>query len=510
MDVDLEGRTTLVIPPIEDKEAGRVKFLSVHEMKLAWSRVGSGDNYKASLPLEVIYNDLKEKDNMKDALFFWNFLRVMDDEVKVSIAVRREFLEGFIDHPNEYISTVAMVEFLPTSIWRKLLWDNNIDFMSFESFLRRLKDGQRGAIEQAYNAVLSKFGISTSEILLPVDQCVQKHRWQNELCYRILFEELSPKERYMQKAAWVSNLFGMDFGSNRYPKGICNDFERDGTSHSYFLSIKDGQDDFVVRQEHGGVYWWLYQKVRSNYSWNRDVKVELEKHICPGFWLTMIAHFLFWIVSPVCLLVSFAVSYQQIEVVHSIFPYTVAILALITPAWIIIALINGFFRLVDSMIDDTLENKINFRVLQSIAIFIVLIFTGYIGDAWLLPLLGIVSGVIWNALDIFHEAHVLVYGGVINAIIVEVTMLGFIGYTAKFRVVEKKFPRFSDYPKYLLVVFSYVACLVLMTTYDEYAVDVFMVIIGLSSLVLELAETFKLFVLSIGFGWVWFLMACWI
>jgi hypothetical protein len=43
----------------------------------------------------------------------------------------------------------------------------------------------------------------------------------------------------------------------------------------------------------------MYKTVRSNYVLFPNKDVKLSTHVCPGFWFTLLMHFLFWIISPV-------------------------------------------------------------------------------------------------------------------------------------------------------------------------------------------------------------------
>jgi hypothetical protein len=95
----------------------------------------------------------ERKENIAVALCFWSF--VMNKIPAQWQSARQEFLSVFVKSDNHYVKIVAMVELLPTSVWRKLLWKNNIDFSSFEAFLRRLTTTQLMAIETCYNEFTS-------------------------------------------------------------------------------------------------------------------------------------------------------------------------------------------------------------------------------------------------------------------------------------------------------------------------------------------------------------------
>ncbi|MBT6068109.1 hypothetical protein HOG50_04865, partial [bacterium] len=93
------------------------------------------------------------KELILSALVLWRF--ALNTLTNHSWEIRRKFLSQFIDHENYGIRLVAQIESLPTSIWRKILWKQNIDFVTFESFLRRISSLSADAINNNYSDLMS-------------------------------------------------------------------------------------------------------------------------------------------------------------------------------------------------------------------------------------------------------------------------------------------------------------------------------------------------------------------
>ncbi len=252
-------------------------------------------DYQQGLIFE--HYDSKTKSQIQEALGFWEFIRLHSSNFSDN-AEMRAFLATFITHTNPFISTIAYIEMLPTKVWRKILWAYNVDFQSFESFLRRLKPDQLQAIK---NNWLNLFG--GKEPIMPEvfkkslrDRI--KYWFKSNIAQNLLTDRLNPADRYMSKSAWAYSLLGLDFGFGKYPEGINNDKEIEDRSIGRFLSVKSHINDFVVNQE-SGKYWLMYSSARKNFVWGFWKKsVTLRTHICPGFWKTLLLHLLFWIVSP--------------------------------------------------------------------------------------------------------------------------------------------------------------------------------------------------------------------
>lgn len=247
--------------------------------------------------------EVVKKEQIASALIFWKFLK--ENFVSKDL-IKRRFISFFLEHEmisevNKYVRVVAMCESLPTSVWRKLLWRENIDFMSFESFLRRLSDEQIKEIENNYNDL---FG---SKKIAVIPRVFKKSlRDKIKILFglinvkKLLCEKFNSEVRNQSKGAYAFSLLSLDFGFSLYPKGDDNDTKITNQKFTRFLSVKEHINDFIVNQE-DGKYWWLYRKARSNYAFNPNKKIELGSHICPGFWKTLLLHFWFWIVSPIAL-----------------------------------------------------------------------------------------------------------------------------------------------------------------------------------------------------------------
>lgn len=96
-----------------------------------------------------------------DALIFWNFLfwRMPWDEsnlTQVEWMRRKDLLEQFINHGNRYIAIIAMIESMPTAVWREILWDYRIPFVTLEEFLYKLTKEQGKAIRNVYDELYDK------------------------------------------------------------------------------------------------------------------------------------------------------------------------------------------------------------------------------------------------------------------------------------------------------------------------------------------------------------------
>ncbi len=194
---------------------------------------------------------------------------------------------------NVFTRLIAMIYILPSSVWRKILWRYNIDFISKESFLRRLSDDQYNAIEQNF------FSWVTNDIPPAVNHTL----WDRILVFlgRVNRNTLSEDVKFgheLTKGAWAFNLLGLDFGFSLYPKGKDDDTKITNKSFTRFLSVKEHINDFIVNQ-YDGKYWKMYKTARSNYVFKPNKEVQLKPHVCPGFWVTLILHAIFWVISPI-------------------------------------------------------------------------------------------------------------------------------------------------------------------------------------------------------------------
>lgn len=235
------------------------------------------------------YLDGKRTKAIQEAVTLWIFIQKFLGSA--GLEARREFLKGFFPDGNSYLVLVAVIESLPTSLWRKLLTAHNIDFMSFESCLRRLEfEGEE------WDAIINNYHDLFIKGMVPrvFSRFV---RWRNKITVAsLLSEPLDFERRYGRKGSFVRNLLGLGFGFNRYPKGPDDD-SQNPEEGKFFSEKNRSHEDFVVNEDSS--YDWLYVKARSNYVWFPNRVVKLKKAICPGFWWTFIVHAWFWIVSPV-------------------------------------------------------------------------------------------------------------------------------------------------------------------------------------------------------------------
>ena len=261
------------------------------------------------------YPDIPEGEHQKKqiafAMTFWEFSRRMIKNERVSsMAEKRDFLFFFMKNEqavcaeNRYLKIIAMTEALPTKVWRRLLWRENIDFVSDESFLRRLNGEQIKAIEDNFNDLFPAVGKPrTPRVFKKTLRDRFKVFFRAITVKKLLTEEEIYQKRYLTKGAWAFNLLGIDFGFALYPKGENDDRKITNQKFTRFLSVKEHINDFVVNQE-DGVYWGLYRSARSNYAFYPNKVVKLRDHVCPGFWWTFLVQAMFWILSPAMLALS--------------------------------------------------------------------------------------------------------------------------------------------------------------------------------------------------------------
>jgi hypothetical protein len=225
------------------------------------------------------------------SLALWRFYHeeVRDEKSETVTAFFKPFLSEC-----RQMAVVAMLEQLPTSVWRRILWRENIDYVTPESFLRRLTIEQFIAIRENFLDLSERHTVPRAFT-----------RWEVRR-YKLTPENPFPPTYCRQteghgasKGSWSYNLLKLDFGFNQYPKGEANDYKLVEVSPMRFLSEKNHADDFAVNDEFGK-YWWFYQKARSNSVWKPERQVELNDYICPGFWYTLIIHAIFWLISPLC------------------------------------------------------------------------------------------------------------------------------------------------------------------------------------------------------------------
>ncbi len=301
-----------------------------------------------------------KKRTMATALIFWQFLRELSHHVIYNDdQEKRGFIADFLANDplvkkNPYVKTIAMIEALPTTIWRKLLWRENIDFVSYESCLRRLNPEQKKAIEDNYNDL---FGSEpkTPRVLKKSLRDRVKLFFGIISTEKILKESRSAVERYMSKGAWAFNLLGIDFGFAMYPKDAEGHHNDDtmitNKKWTRFISVKEHINDFIVNKE-DGKYFQAYKSARSNYAFFPGKEIRMKTHVCPGFWKTLITHAWFWIVSPAAIIATIILSAEPL-------PTWVAFSILLAALPLVLWLLVAFIRLVvNAIIKVTKDNKI--------------------------------------------------------------------------------------------------------------------------------------------------------
>ncbi len=322
---------------------------------------------------------------MSEALIFWKALRKMQE---YEDRFKDEFYEALLlnfelTKANPLTELVILIESLPTSVWRALLWKENIDFMSYESFLRRISASQIQAIEDNIN------DLRAGQI-----PRVLKKSWRSKvkiglgmISYKKLKEEdYDYDQRHENKGAWANNLLGLDFGFCLYPKGEADDAMITNKSITRFFSFKEHISDFVTNEE-DGKYWYMYKKARSNYAFWPEKKFAIKEGICPGFWFTLIIHTLFWIVSPIALLSTglnvwvFGLSWTSIS------PALFGLPMLIWLLFAFIRLIKDLFKLLKSSRKDSKLMK----VLKVVAIGIFLTIMAFAGLIGIYGLFGVIT-----------------------------------------------------------------------------------------------------------------------
>lgn len=255
--------------------------------------------------------------------------------------VRAEFLREFADHPNPSLRLVADFESLTSGVLRRLMWHENVDFQSLESFLKRITPEQADAFRvhaqiAARNRTVDPKG-NWEEYPCFSDGWVNKianrfekaeDRYVNRHC------RLS-EQRLASKAALAHNLFGWDFGFQRYSDEKTETANPTSLPEQALLSVRG--EDFSVNTESRGVYWWLYKTLRCNSLWGEEDSVKLKSHVCPGFWMTVFAWTFFLLGSPALLLAGTA-SFDTV--------YGKAMVAagMVTPAILSAFFLAWFFR----------------------------------------------------------------------------------------------------------------------------------------------------------------------
>ncbi|MEI6379012.1 MAG: hypothetical protein WCO55_05110 [Candidatus Falkowbacteria bacterium] len=335
----------------------------------------------------------KYKKDMATALLLWKFIKMnfsKHGDYKFDIWQKRNeayiaFINSIaIDQANSHMLTVINIESLPTPVWRKFLWKNNINFESNEACLRRMSQDEREAL--ADNAG-DLFASKTPRVFSWIDHTFRKVSYQDLMMSRINFNL-----RYSTKCTMSYNFLDMDFGFNAYPEGENNDYKVVEISPMRFLSKKNHVKDFVVNQE-DGLYWWLYRFARSNYVYKPYKTVELKNHFCPGFWYTLIANIIFWIASPLLFVSAVQQMFVNYWFIHNPYFWLAAVPGLMLPLWSIAAGIKKAFRSID--ITDEQGRKMALLLKRFGKYVIIPIgFAAMAGVAWLI-IIGLIKVYAW-------------------------------------------------------------------------------------------------------------------
>ncbi|MDP3900107.1 MAG: hypothetical protein Q8Q23_03450 [bacterium] len=299
---------------------------------------------KELLELQYPYSAIEIEAGLKDktacGLAFWKFIK---DKLPADKEGRSNILHHFTAGQREIVIIISLIELLPTSVWRQLLWRKNINFVSYEAFLRRLlkNNDQVEAIYETYTQLFVHHQVPN------IFSLYQRIRYRITV-KKLLSENFTDETRYLSKGSWVYNLANLDFGFHEYPKGTLDDTRIINKSIWDFLSVKNHVDDFVVNQE-DGKYWRLYKMARNNPGWFPNRKVELQKHICPGFWYTFIILSLVFVVSPLAV----GACYVSEAPDWVLYP-----LAALFPLWVVSAIILTVWRFILALFPEERQQKI--------------------------------------------------------------------------------------------------------------------------------------------------------
>ncbi len=219
------------------------------------------------------------------------FEKARNAQVKELLKPLPEILAGASG--NKYLSALCMYLMLPVSVARKWVWHENVDLQSVESFLRRMTDKQFQSLKHHFQLVGD--GVESKDLPCFTDgMCNRVWRFFNPT-----FKE---QGRMDVKAAIAHDFLGLSMGFKLYPSAV-EDVRIDQDLASQFLSKrKRDTGDFELNTEHGGLYWLLYRKLRSNTLYGEKNEVKLGRWVCPGFWVTIVLWGILAVVSPVSLL----------------------------------------------------------------------------------------------------------------------------------------------------------------------------------------------------------------
>lgn len=325
------------------------------------------------------------------ALVLWKYLR----ELSVSTESYRQIIQGAMNilPDTGFTRLVLMIEYLPVTVWRKLLWRENIDFMSYESFLRRVSKDQAQAITDNYMDV--EKGVMPRVMKKSLRDRI-KIFFGIITLVKLMAEPVDRSLRNTSKGSWAFNLLGIDFGFGLYPNGVDDDYKITNKKFTRFISLKNHINDFVVNQE-DGKYWWMYKTARSNIAFRPQRVVRLKNHICPGFWWTLFVHLDFWILSPIgCMFIYFFTPDWHENIARTI---TLFAISGLMPLWFCFLIFRGIFFMLKIIIrhDKTL------KLIRTVALIVFYVVCGIVAMTacfiWLYSVglklgLGIVSSVL--------------------------------------------------------------------------------------------------------------------
>jgi len=382
------------------------------------------------------YSQKSQKDEIAEALELWHFsmIRLQNEEWEI----RRDYLRDFVEkNSNRSVRLIAMIEMMPTTVWRAILGEYNLDYMSAESFLRRVTSGQEELIRLNYKDIIEHGEIPR---VLKQRRCFKKWTVEN-----LLQEPLNFKRRYVNRAAMSHNLVNLDFGYNAYPNGKNDDLKVMGQkSLRKFFSKKNHSDDFSVNTDYGR-YWWFYRTARSNYVFKPDREVVLKDHICPPFHYTWIIHFLFWILSPLAC-ISMAAMIMKGHTLPFIEFLPVYVISVFTPIWCLLAALRYLLAKVGSALVDWVDES---EGIDKIA--------KWVSEKkdLLSKSFKIALGTACTGWFFYGTGPLFVFlnGAFGKPAAIWLTMMVYIlvGYSVYFRIRKKYLPRFKDFPGYFRI-----------------------------------------------------------
>lgn len=439
-------------------------YLSEQPLSLSWSSKYNA-RYKLKLALGRLQIQTAKFNEIFPALVFWKFLRGVEhvgeegEKYKAhenfvyqnaTFEEKRKFLSLFVsDKQNPYIRLIAMIESMPAEMWRKILWKENIDFLSYESFLRRITNEQIEAIRVNYIELMS--GNVIPQVYKETLGDKISIFWKSITPASIKEATYDVQKRNLSKGAWAFNLLGLDFGFSLYPNGIEDDTKITNQKFSRFLSLKNHIHDFIVNQENG-LYWMLYKMARSNYVIRSGKKVELKTHICPGFWWTLISHLVFWLISPML----FTTSAIYLVTDGNLSLGVVGmVMSSVTPLWILSASVKFTWKKFSSLFG-------RFRgAVEKIGVGL-----SMIGTAWAVLVLTYLIG--WGTYEsiLFFSQSL----GFTIAWLAVSCALYYVGFSAWFIFMKMnyKYAEYSDIPRQTRKILHFVMLMTAIKLFDYY------------------------------------------